>query len=171
MLMVPYNRIYDKYFSGNVRSARKDNMAESGNNGRKNDRNPDPGLRGNEKIEEYIGYLQQEPTQEMLAVTLSAVRRRMKAGGQLVIAVSPKADRGLEAQILQLPDGSRWAVAYTGFEEQEKGKTELVSAFLADMREVLTKVLTMDGISGLILNPWNRTMRLDKPLIRLILGA
>lgn len=138
-------------------------MAENG-------RNQDPGLVGNEKIEEYIGYLQQEPTQEMLAVTLTAIRRRMKAGGQFVIAVSPNADKGLAVQLMQLPDGKQWAVGYTGFEEQEKGSQPVVSTFLADMREVLTKVLAMDGVSGLIINPWNRTLYLEKPLIRLILG-
>ncbi|MGI5989574.1 MAG: SseB family protein [Lachnospiraceae bacterium] len=125
---------------------------------------------GNEKIEEYIGYLQHEPTQEMLAVTLSAIRRRMKAGGQFVMAVSPSADKGLEVQLMQLPDGGRWAVAYTGFDEQSKGGERVQSTFLADMNQVLTKVLAMDGVDGLILNPWNRTMRLDKSLIRLILG-
>ncbi|MCH4031103.1 MAG: SseB family protein [Lachnospiraceae bacterium] len=138
-------------------------MAENG-------RNQDTGLVGNEKIEEYIGYLQQEPTQEMLAVTLTAIRRRMKAGGQFVIAVSPNADKGLAVQLMQLPDGKRWAVGYTGFAEQEKGSQPVVSTFLADMREVLTKVLAMDGVSGLIINPWNRTLYLEKPLIRLILG-
>ena len=36
----------------------------------------DEGLRGNEKIEEAIAGLQQEPTQEMLAHALTVVRRR-----------------------------------------------------------------------------------------------
>lgn len=136
----------------------------------RNSRDKDPGLAGNEKIEEYIGYLQQEPTQEMLAVTLTAIRRRMKADGQFVMGVSPKAGKGLEVQLMQLPDGTRWAVAYTGFEEQEKGNEQIQSTFLAEMRQVFEQVLAMEGVSGLILNPWRRTMRLDKALIHLILG-
>ncbi|MCI9019081.1 MAG: SseB family protein, partial [Lachnospiraceae bacterium] len=28
-----------------------------------------------------------------------------------------------------------------------------------------------DGINGIILNPWNRTIMLDKQLIRIILGG
>ena len=47
----------------------------------------DEGLRGNEKIEEAIAGLQQEPTQEMLAHALTVVRRRMKENGQLIVAV------------------------------------------------------------------------------------
>ena len=46
----------------------------------------DEGLRGNEKIEEAIAGLQQEPTQEMLAHALTVVRRRMKENGQLIVA-------------------------------------------------------------------------------------
>ena len=51
----------------------------------------DEGLRGNEKIEEAIAGLQQEPTQEMLAHALTVVRRRMKENGQLIVAVEPPA--------------------------------------------------------------------------------
>ena len=46
-------------------------------------------LQGNEKIEEAIAALQQEPTQEMLAHTLTVIRRRMQEKGQFVIAVEP----------------------------------------------------------------------------------
>ena len=38
----------------------------------------DEGLRGNEKLEQAIYALQQQPTQEQLAHTLTVLRRRMK---------------------------------------------------------------------------------------------
>ena len=41
----------------------------------------DEGLQGNEKIEEAIAGLQHEATQEMLAHTLTVIRRRMKDAG------------------------------------------------------------------------------------------
>ena len=47
----------------------------------------DEGLQGNEKIEEAIAALQKELTDEMLAHTLTVIRRRMKAKGQLILAV------------------------------------------------------------------------------------
>ena len=40
--------------------------------------NTDKGLQGNEKIEEAIAGLQKETTQEMLAHTLTVIRRCMK---------------------------------------------------------------------------------------------
>ena len=49
----------------------------------------DEGLQGNEKIEEAIAGLQHEATQEMLAHTLTVIRRRMKEDGQFIIAVEP----------------------------------------------------------------------------------
>ena len=42
----------------------------------KEELNVDEGLRGNEQIEEAIAALQQEPSQEMLAHTLTCIRRR-----------------------------------------------------------------------------------------------
>ena len=54
----------------------------------------DEGLQGNEKIEEAILGLQTESTQEMLAHTLTVIRRRMKEKGQVILAVEPP--KGLE---------------------------------------------------------------------------
>ena len=57
----------------------------------------DEGLQGNEKIETAIAALQQEASEEMLAHTLTVIRRRMKEGGQFIVAVDgrePDADTG-----------------------------------------------------------------------------
>ena len=45
------------------------------------DEKKDKGLQGNEKIEEAILALQQEPTEELLAHALTVVRRRMREQG------------------------------------------------------------------------------------------
>ena len=47
----------------------------------------DEGLQDNEQIEQAILALQQQPSQEMLAHTLTVLRRRMLAHGQLIVAV------------------------------------------------------------------------------------
>ena len=51
--------------------------------------NQDKGLQGNEKIEQAIAALQQEATQEMLAHTLTVIRRRMRENGQCILSVEP----------------------------------------------------------------------------------
>ena len=63
----------------------------------------DEGLQGNEKIEEAILGLQKESTQEMLAHTLTVIRRRMKEKGQVILAVEPP--KGLEQ--IQIQAGGR----------------------------------------------------------------
>ena len=53
--------------------------------------NQDERLKGNEKIETAIAALQQEPNDELLAHTLTVIRRRMKEQGQFILAVEPAA--------------------------------------------------------------------------------
>ena len=50
----------------------------------------DEGLKDNERMEQAILSLQQNPTQEMLAHALTVVRRRMQAHGQLIGAAGGK---------------------------------------------------------------------------------
>lgn len=130
----------------------------------------DQGLQGNEKIEQYIELLQKEPSEELLAVTLSAIRRRMNESGQLVVAIDPSIGSQMQVQALQLEDSKKWIPAFTSFDEELKGPTPVMSTFLADIRQLFDIALNDDEIEGVIFNPWNRTIMLDKDLIRLILG-
>ena len=122
------------------------------------DEKKDKGLQGNEKIEEAILALQQEPTEELLAHALTVVRRRMREQGQFIVAVEPPSD------------GKKWWSAFTGFEEELKGSGTVMSTFLTDIEQLFRMALTAEGIEGVILNPWNRTLMLDKHLLRIILG-
>ena len=132
----------------------------------------DKGLIGNDKIEEAVKALQQEPSQEMLAHTLTVIRRRMKENGQFIIAVEPpKADGRINIQTIKTEDGNMWWVAFTSFDEELKGADSVKSTFLTDIDKLFETVLQVEGIQGIILNPWNRTIILDKNLIRVILGA
>ena len=131
----------------------------------------DEGLQGNEKIETAIAALQQEPSEEMLAHTLTVIRRRMKEGGQFIIAVEPpKGDDQMQVQAIQTPDGNRWWAAFTSFEEELKGSGSVMSTFSTGMEQAFRTVLMAEEVNGIIVNPWNRTIMLDKNLIRIILG-
>lgn len=128
-------------------------------------------LQGNEKIEEAIAALQQEPTQEMLAHTLTVIRRRMQEKGQFVIAVEPPTgDNQLKLQAITTDDGKVWWMAFTSFDEELKGSNGVMSTFMTDIKQLFTSALQADAISGIILNPWNRTIMLDKNLIQITLG-
>lgn len=132
----------------------------------------DEGLQGNEKIEEAILGLQKESTQEMLAHTLTVIRRRMKEKGQVILAVEPPKElEQIQIQAVQTSDGQSWWTAFTSFEEELKGGDSVKSTFLTDIDKLFETVLQVEKIQGIILNPWNRTIMLDKNLIRVILGA
>ena len=105
----------------------------------------DEGLKGNERIEDAIFALQKEATQEQLAHTLTVIRRRMKEGGQI------------------------WWSAFTSFEEELKGADQVKSTFLSEIGRMFEAALTVPEIAGIIINPWNRTIMLDKHLIRIIM--
>lgn len=131
----------------------------------------DKGLQGNEKIEEAIRGLQQEASQEMLAHTLTVFRRRMKEDGQLIIAVEPpKGDGQIRLEAIKTEDGKNWWAAFTSFEEELKGGGGVKSTFLTDIAKLFQLAIQTEEIEGVILNPWNRTLMLDKGLIEIILG-
>lgn len=157
----------------------------------------DAGLIGNEKMEEAIAALQQDPSEELLAHALTVVRRRMREHGQVILAVDmpqmqqdvmvqdgqngmPLLRNGfaqagtpsapMQIQAVKTADGKAWWVAFTSFNEELRGGDQVKSTFLADLKQIFRTVLTITEIEGVILNPWNRTMMLDKSLIRIILG-
>ena len=130
----------------------------------------DKGLQGNETIEEAILALQEQTSQEMLAHALTVVRRRMKEGGQLIVAVDPpKVSGQMEVQILKTQDGRTWWAAFTSFEEEMKGSGAVMSTFMADIRQLFEAAASEEMICGIIINPWNRTLMLNKALIRIVL--
>lgn len=146
-------------------------MKDQNNQGNQKNQQTDPGLQGNERIEAAIAGLQQEASQEHLAHTLTVIRQRMREGGQLIIAVEPpKGDGQLRIQAVQTENGQSWWTVFSGFEEELKGSDSVKSTFLTDMRQLFTQAVQTEEIQGIILNPWNRTLMLDKTLLRVILG-
>lgn len=131
----------------------------------------DEGLNGNERIEQAIYALQQEPTQEQLAHTLTVLRRRMKEQGQFVVAVDPDPGSSqMQLKALQTSDGKNWWYAFTGFEEELRGAEQVQSTFLVEIDKLFDAALSVPEIEGVILNPWNRTLQLDKTLLRIVKG-
>ena len=134
----------------------------------------DKSLQMNQTIETAILQLQQSPTPEQLAHTLTVVRRCMQAGGQWIVAVEPvpgvvtaKAV-GTAVITATTADGANWWYAFTSFEEQMKSPDTVKSTFLADIDKLFAAALSAPEIAGIIVNPWHCTLQLDKELIRII---
>ena len=126
-------------------------------------------LQGNEAIEQAIAALQQSATPELLAHALTAIRRRIREDGQFVVAVEPSPAAQMSLKTVQTPDGRAWWYAFTSFEEEMQGAEQVQSTFMADIGKLLETALTVPEIEGIILNPWRRTLMLDKTLIQIIL--
>ena len=103
--------------------------------------------------------------------TLNVIRRKMKDQGQFIIAVEPpKGDGKINLQAIRTNDGKQWWAAFTSFDEESKGSDKIMSTFTADIDKVFLSALQEPSIEGVILNPWNRTLMLNKTLINIILG-
>lgn len=127
-------------------------------------------LQLNQKIETAVFALQQAPTQENLAHTLTVIRRCLQAGGQWIAAVETvPGSTQMRPKLITAADGSRCWYAFTSFDEEMKSPDPVKSTFLADIRKLFDAVLATDDIAGIILNPWHCTLQLDKTLIRIIL--
>ncbi|WP_337595282.1 SseB family protein [Gemmiger sp.] len=127
-------------------------------------------LQGNENIEQAIAALQQNATPELLAHALTAIRRRIRENGQFVVAVEPNpGTTQMSLKVVQTPDGRAWWYAFTSFEEEMRGAEQVQSTFMVDIGKLLETALTVPEIEGIILNPWHRTLMLDKTLIQIIL--
>lgn len=131
----------------------------------------DDRLKENIRIELAIEQLQKVPSQEILAHTLTVLRRRMKEGGELIPALDQNAGmNSLQMRVLRTEDGRSWFLAFTSFEEQIKDSNPVMSAFTAKIEQLFQMTLGEKNIDGLILNPWNRTIMLDKNLLRIVMG-
>ena len=131
----------------------------------------DVGLKENYRIEEAIEALQKESSYEMLAHTLTVIRKTMTKKAQMIIAVEPpRGDNQIRLQVVETPDGKKWWAAFTSFDEEVKGSGSVMSTFMSDIDSLFVTALKTDGISGIIINPWNKTIMLDKRLISIIIG-
>ncbi len=129
-------------------------------------------LAGNDKIEEAILQIQKDPSEETLTHALTMIRRQMKAGTHWIVAIdSIPGEAQISLRTVTTEDGKRWFAAYTSHEEQLKDSNPVMSAFTAPIGKVFETALSTGMVEGVILNPWNRTMLLDKNLIRIIQGV
>lgn len=130
----------------------------------------DKNLLGNKLIEDAISDMYKHMSDERLAKVLSVIRDRMKDGGHLVVAVKPDDANRLELRLISMQDGTKWFAAFTSMEEEIKRQTDFVSGFTADISQLFTMALQTDEVKGVMLNPWDKAIKLDKEVINLMMS-
>ena len=69
------------------------------------------------------------------------------------------------------PTQDMLAQTRTVIRRRMKEADKVMSAFMGNMRQLFEAGLKTEEVKGIIVNPWNRTIMLDKNLIRIILGV
>lgn len=130
----------------------------------------DKNLVGNKLIEDAIEVMYKNMNDLNFAKLLETIRARMKDGGHLVIAVKPSEEtNNLELRPVTT-DGKQWIAAFTSFEEEIKRKDAIVSGFTAEIGKLFDIILGSDAVNGLIINPWDKAIKLDKRVIKIVKG-
>lgn len=131
----------------------------------------DPTLAGNKNIETAIHQFYHEQTEEHFMGICMSVRERVSQDGHLLFPVEIGQDeegcQTYDFKTLEL-DGHPVMVAFTSVAEKEKGPAVGGLSTFAD--SVLKNLLQMEGIAGLLINPWGESICLGKEDIALILN-
>ena len=130
----------------------------------------DSSLTGNEQIEELIHHFYQEQTPELFTAICLAIRDQMVNDRHFIFPADITEDEDgntlFSFKTLDLEIGPA-LVAFTSLEEKKKAPPSgAVSQFIDS---VLEPLMQMDGIMGLLLNPWGESLYLGKEDIGMIL--
>ena len=130
----------------------------------------DPTLAGNEQIEELIHRFHQEQTSELFTAICLTIRAQMANDRHFIFPADITEDEDgntlFSFKTLDLELGPA-LVAFTSLEEKKKAPPSgAVSQFIDS---VLEPLMQMDGILGLLLNPWGESLYLGKEDIGMIL--
>ena len=128
----------------------------------------DKNLIGNKRIEDAISEMYQKLTDENLAKVLYILRDRIKENGHFVVAVRPGEDNNLVLRTISTPEGDKWFAAITSFNEEMKKKEDIVSGFTAEISGLLDMALNSKEVKGVIVNPWDKALKLSKELIEIV---
>lgn len=130
----------------------------------------DKTLIGNKLIENALIKMYKNLNDKNLADVLTVIRKRMNDGGHFVVAVKYGTENSMELRPVSTPDGKRWFAAFTSFDEELKKSDPVVSGFTAEISKLFDIALGSDEITGIIINPWDKALKLDKNTIKLIKG-
>lgn len=144
----------------------------------------------NELIETAIIDFYNQMNGDTFAGILNAIHVTMKNDGQFIIPVeAPEVffdmldinkikigdtitttqDIRMKLQRIQTNDGKEWLAAFTNMNEMLKGAS--TSTITQSIEHFLKLTLQMEGVEGVIINPWDNAFSFDKETIKLFFEA
>ncbi len=150
----------------------------------------DENVYSNELIEATIIDFYKQMNGDMFAQLLNAIHLTMKSDGQFIIPVemsdalldmfdidkikvgdivTTTQEVRMKLQRIKTNDEKEWLAAFTNMNEVQKGAT--TSTITQSIDYFLKAVLDMEGVEGVIINPWDNSFSLDKDTIKLLFEA
>ena len=127
----------------------------------------DPFLEGNVMIESMIALYHEDDNENNLRAVVEMIHAQMQMDGHFLIPVLM--ERGEQTSFrfktLRMDDDQEWAVAFTSWDELQKGpKSEVLSCFI----DQALKMCNGMDVPGMVINPFGQPFALTKELIELI---
>ena len=144
----------------------------------------------NELIEAAICEFYKQMNGDNFAAILNAIHVTMKSNGQFIIpveapevffdminidkvkvgdVVTATQDIRMKLQRIQTKDGKEWLAAFTNMSEMLKGAS--TSTVTQSIEHFLKITLQMEGVEGVIINPWDNAFSFDKETIKVFFEA
>lgn len=118
------------------------------------------------QIEQAINELLADLNNENLAYVLTLMRKYIDT--ELIVAVKG-GDNGLQMAPV-VNDGKKYFAMFTNFDEQLKGPTKVQSTYEVSLAKIFDFIMVSTDIEGVIINPWSKPFKVNRALIKVILG-
>ena len=118
-------------------------------------------------IEKAIVDLNEDTSYENVAYALTLLRKYMTT--ELIVAVRG-GNGGLQLAPVKTSDDQKFFAMFTSFDEQLKGPTKVQSTYEVSLEKMFEFALNSEGIDGIIINPWDKSFRVNLQMIKIVLG-
>ena len=128
-------------------------------------------LDGNERIVQAIAAANAEESMDNFHAVVDAIQDRMIADGHFLLpVVHPDGnEEQFLVRTLRSEKGENYMVAFTSEEEVTKGApTGILSYFIDSVLEI---ALQMEGVAGMVIDPWGERFVLNRAAIQMVLEA
>ena len=128
-------------------------------------------LDGNERIVQAIAAANAEESMDNFHAGVDAIQDRMIADGHFLLpVVHPDGnEEQFLVRTLRSEKGENYMVAFTSEAEVTKGApTGILSYFIDSVLEI---ALQMEGVAGMVIDPWGERFVLNRAAIQMILEA
>ncbi len=131
-------------------------------------------LKGNERLEDAIHILTENPDNEHMIAVLDIIQERMEEGGHFLIPVERVVEEAVDEndtptyklRTLTMEDGDEVLVAFTREDQSRHSMTtQIISNYIQPFLEMASQT---DKASGLVINPWGESVYIPRELLQML---